>query len=65
MAKIKIEEVVDHLSSQMRSALRAALKEVAPTADVDEHALYRAFRRAVGRKCSIWEQVPDRYVEME
>jgi hypothetical protein len=41
MAKVKIEEIVDHLSSEMRSALRAALNEVAPTAHVDEHAFYQ------------------------
>jgi transcriptional regulator GlxA family with amidase domain len=65
MAKVKIEEIVDHLSSEMQSALRAALNEVAPAANVDEHTLYRAFKRAVGRKCGIWERVPDRYVEKE
>jgi hypothetical protein len=26
--------------------------------------LFRAFRRAVGRKCNTWEQVPDHYVRV-
>jgi hypothetical protein len=65
MAKVKIEEIVDHLSSEMRSALRSALNEVTPSVTIDENALFRAFKRAVGRKCNTWERVPDRYVEIE
>lgn len=56
-------ELVDHLSSEMRRALKDATQEVFPNVVVDEHELFRAFKRAVGRKCSTWEQVPDRYVK--
>lgn len=65
MARIRIEDVVDHLDSEMRSALEAAVKEVVPDAgNFDRYTLFRAFRRAVGRKCNTWEQVPDNYVDM-
>jgi DNA-binding transcriptional regulator WhiA len=64
MAKVKIEEVVDHLSSEMRSALLEAIRAQLPAAEVDEHQLYRDFKRAVYRKCNVWETVPDRYVEV-
>jgi hypothetical protein len=47
----------------MRGALADALSEVAPDADVDEDDLFRAFKKAVYRRCSIWENVPDQYVE--
>ena len=63
MARVNIEEIVDHLSSEMRRALEDALREVAPEVEVDSYALFRAFRRAVGRKCSTWESVPDGYVD--
>ncbi len=63
MARVKIEAVVDHLSSEMRKALAAAVKEVAPDAEIDEYVLFRAFRRAVGQKCSTWETVPDHLLE--
>jgi hypothetical protein len=63
MARVKIEEIIDHLSSEMRSALADALSEVAPDADVNAGDLFSAFKRAVYRKCSIWENVPDQYVE--
>ncbi|MGA2269046.1 MAG: hypothetical protein ABSH44_11310 [Bryobacteraceae bacterium] len=63
MARVKIEEIIDHLSSEMRGALADALSEVAPDADVDEDDLFRAFKKAVYRRCSIWENVPDQYVE--
>jgi hypothetical protein len=65
MARVRIEQIVDHLSSEMRRALEAAVSEVAPDAHVDAHDLFRAFRRAVGRKCSTWETVPDQLVETE
>ena len=65
MARVRMEEIVDHLSSQMRRALSDAVKEAIPNSNVDEYALFRAFKRAVGRKCSTWERVPDRYIENE
>jgi hypothetical protein len=65
MAKVKIEEIIDDLSSQMRRALGYAVKEVLPNSNADEYELFRAFRRAVGRTCSTWERVPDRYIEKE
>ncbi len=65
MARVKIEEVVDHLSSEMRRALEDAVRECAPDANIDAHELLRAFKRAVRRKCSTWEQVPDHYVEKD
>jgi hypothetical protein len=63
MARVKIEEIVDHLSSDMRRALADAVQRACPGCDVDKRALFREFRRAVGRKCSTWENVPDRYVD--
>jgi hypothetical protein len=65
MAKAKIEEIVDHLGSEMRRALEDSLREVAPGIEMDSHAFFRAFRRAVGRKCSTWESVPDRFIKAE
>jgi hypothetical protein len=64
MARVRIEEIIDHLSSDIRRALGAAVEEVLPGANIDQHALFRAFRRAVGRKCNQWEQVPDRLVDL-
>ena len=63
MAQIKAEDIADHLSSEMRGALEAAVKEVIPGAVFDSHDLFRAFKRHVYRKCSIWEDVPDRFVK--
>ncbi len=63
MARVKIEDIVDHLSTEMRRALDSAIREVAPDSEIDRYALYRAFRRGVSRTCSTWENVPDHYVE--
>jgi len=65
MAKVKMEEIVEHLSSEMRRALSDAMKEVSPNSNFDEYELFRAFKRAVRRKCGTWERVPDRFVENE
>lgn len=45
MAQVQIEGIVDHLSSEMRRALDAAVSETLPGAHFDAHALFRAFRR--------------------
>jgi len=63
MARVKMEDIVDHLSSEMRKALGDAVRATQKGDRVDEHALFRAFKRAVGRKCSTWERVPDRFVD--
>jgi len=63
MARVKIEEIIDHLDSEMKGSLAAAVKQVIDDADFNESDLFRAFKREVSRKCNIWETVPDAYVE--
>lgn len=63
MAEFKIEDVVDHLSTEMRRALDEAVRQVMPGAQFNSHELYPAVKRAVYRKCRIWEQVPDRFIK--
>jgi len=65
MARVKIEDIVDHLNSEMRRALEDAVKRAVPDAHFDAYQLFREFRKAVGRKCSTWENVPDHFVEKE
>jgi len=59
MAQVQMERLVDHLSPETRRALEATVSEVLPSAWFDAHELFRAFRRAIGRKCGTWESVPD------
>lgn len=63
MASVKMEEIVDHLSTEVRRALENSVRQVAPDARIDSYELFRAFRREIGRRCSTWEKVPDHYVE--
>ena len=63
VAKIKIEEIVYHLDSDIKNALKDAVDSVAPGNAIDKQSLYRAFKRAIARKCRVWEHVPDQYVE--
>lgn len=63
MARIKIQSIIENLDYDMKRSLEAAVNEVMPNANVDRNELYRAFKRAIGRKCSIWVNVPDQHVE--
>jgi len=65
MARVKIEEIVDSLRSEMTKALEDAVRHVLPDAQVSRTQLFRAFKRAVGRKCSTWERIPNQYVEVD
>jgi hypothetical protein len=63
MSRIKIESVVSHLDREFEAALEAAVLEVMPEAHFERRTLYRAFERALSRKCSTWESVPAHYIE--
>jgi hypothetical protein len=64
MAQVKIDDIVNDLSSEMGNALEAAVREVLPAANFNRHDLFRAFQRAVSSRCSTWEKVRDDYVKM-
>lgn len=63
MASVKIEEIIDSLSFEMKKALKESVDKVLPGSSFDSSALFREFKRSVGRKCNTWERVPDNYVE--
>jgi hypothetical protein len=63
MAQVDIEEIIDHLSTDIRKALTRAVNDVIPDASFNDRELFKAFKKAVRRKCSTWEHVPDQYVQ--
>ncbi len=65
MARVKIEDIVEHLGSEFRKALISAVNDVDADADIDDRDLLRAFKNAVGRKFNTWETVPDEAVEKD
>lgn len=48
MAKVKIEEIVDHLSSEMRKALVEAVRAATDLEVIDDRALFREFKGQSG-----------------
>lgn len=60
MARVQAAEIVDHLSNEFRKALDDAVKKNIPDAEYDARKLFRDFVRDVDRRCSNWEQMPDR-----
>ena len=65
MAKIKPADVIDHLGPQVRKALEDAAAAIMPDAKVDTMEFYKAFKRALGRRCREWELVPNNYVDCD
>lgn len=63
MAKVKIEDVVYHLSSEFTNALDDTMAQFAPGLRYDRNELFRFFNRAVYKHCSAWENVPDGSIE--
>ena len=64
MASINPEGIVDELRTEFRRALRDAVLEVLPSTSIDEHDLFRAFKKAVRRKCRTWENVRDTHIRI-
>ena len=65
MARVKVIEIVDHLSPQMRGSLDEAVERVLPGVEVDRAKLYREFRRALGTRVKLWESVPNAAVDAD
>ena len=63
MAQVKLEEILDHLESEVKAAISDALRTIKPAAEVDHRMFFKEFLRAIGRKTSTWETVPDHFVE--
>ena len=63
MAEVKIQEIFDHFISEFKRALEETIKEHFPNQNFDAQNVFRTFKRQVYRKCSVWENVPDQYVE--
>ncbi len=63
MALVKIQDVVYHLDSEFRAALKDAVHATIPGAEFDSQRLLQEFLGAVYRKCSTWERVPDRLIK--
>lgn len=65
MARVKMDELVDHLSSEMKKALDDTLQKHFAGQSYDRNAFFRDFTRNVYRRCNVWENVPDQYVEAD
>ena len=65
MAYVKIQEIIEHLEYGMKRALGEAVSRTLPDVTVDRSQLLKEFVKAVGKTCSMWEQVPDKYVKRD
>lgn len=63
MAQVHVEHLVDHLTPQLQHALMVALAGTEGGQHVYHAALWKAFRRAITRNFSTWQQVPNELIE--
>lgn len=63
MARVKVEGVIQHLSTPIRAALEEAVLSAYPFQTVNRDDIYREFRVALAKRCRAWEEVPDEFVE--
>lgn len=64
-SKVKIEGILDHLDRDLTKALDDAIHAHLPNAQFDVKRLYKDFVKHAYRRCSVWEQVPDQYVDVK
>ena len=60
MARVRMDDLIEHFTSHLRSVLTRVLQEEAP--DVDANRIFEAFKRAAMTSLG-WESVPDSYVD--
>ena len=65
MARIRPNDIFDHLNPQMRAALDEAVDKTLPGIEVDKRQLSLAFRRAMAAKLKPWENVPPATVDAD
>jgi uncharacterized protein (DUF433 family) len=63
MTRIKVEGIIEELSTHIRGALEEAVLSAYPFQTVNRDDIYREFRSALARRCRTWEEVPDAFVE--
>lgn len=65
MAQIKIEYIVEKLDHVFKNALTDTLKQTFPEQEFNEMDAFRTFLKMIGRRCEIWESVPDNWVDVK
>lgn len=65
MARLKTEEIVDHLNDKLKKAMVDALKEHLPDAQYDLTLMFRTFRKSFILSNKSWIDVPDRFVDKD
>lgn len=62
MARVKIEEIVNHLDNEFKQVLSKTIDTYFPEKSYDINEVFQMFKEMIYQQCSIWENVPDSYV---
>ena len=63
MAKVKIEELIDHLDRDIRKAFEATLREHFADQQYTAREVFKTFQKQIGKKCNAWEEVPNKFIK--
>ncbi len=62
MAKVNIEEFIEHLDREIKKALESTIREHFPNQEYNTRAVFKTFKEEVTKKCNSWENVPNKYI---
>jgi len=65
MAKLNIEEIINHLDLEFRKALDSTLREHFTDQEFNSRAVFKTFSKEVTKKCNSWESIPNKFIRSE
>jgi len=65
MAKINIEEIIDHLEDDVRKSLEATMRSHFPNQDFNSRSVFKTFKAQIEKRCKSWETVPNKFIRSE
>ena len=65
MAKVNIEEMINHLDVEFRKALDSTIREHFPNAEYNSRAVFKTFATEVTKKCDSYERIPNKFIKSE
>ena len=62
MAKLNVEQLINHLDLEVRKALEATLREYFPYEEYNSRAISKTFQKELGKRCKVWENIPNKFI---
>ncbi len=63
MAKIKVEEFVNHLEGEFKKALSSTIYKELGDVEFNAKELFNTFKNELVDKCNTYESLPNKYIK--